>query len=352
MNWNVDDEAIEIESIHDWWVTEKLLKKKRIVFRVIGGDNVGMGHIYRALSLAHGIQDHEVLFVSDTESEPAVVQLAGYDYWLGIYESSEIISRIIELEPDVVVNDILNTKAEDVIRIRDKGISVVNFEDLGSGATVANLTINELYDKPILKGSNCRWGHEFFFVREEFESAKPIRFNNEVSRILLTFGGTDQHNLSRVIYDTIVDICRRHDVYIHIVTGPGYKEYNNLKNSLFQKTGVEITHATGVISSIMETVQLAITSNGRTVYELAHMNIPTIVIPQHERERTHSFASEKNGFILMDPYIQSVTEENIGNLLETLITDSEYRYSLYRKMLKYSFIENKQRVLTEILQFC
>ena len=44
----------------------------------------------------------------------------------------------------------------------------------------------------------------------------------------------------------------------------------------------------------MEQSQLAIVSNGRTLYELAHMNIPAIVLSQHKRESTHSFAYEEN----------------------------------------------------------
>ena len=44
----VSEDAFEINSYLDWWVCEKLLARKRIVFRVIGGDRVGMG-----LSLIH-----------------------------------------------------------------------------------------------------------------------------------------------------------------------------------------------------------------------------------------------------------------------------------------------------------
>ena len=65
MPFPIGDDAIEIRSLRDWWVCEKLMQRRRIVFRVIGNDQVGMGHIYRALSLAHDMTDHEVLFVTD-----------------------------------------------------------------------------------------------------------------------------------------------------------------------------------------------------------------------------------------------------------------------------------------------
>ena len=166
--WLVDYDIFEIESFQDWWVCEKLLHRKRIVFRVIGNNKIGMGNIYRALAVAHEITDHEILFVSDTNNQVAVNKLASYDYWLEIYKPNEIVQKIIELSPDLVINDILSTSEEDVKPLLDKGIKVVNFEDIGEGALKADLVINELYDTPEFDGGNILWGHDYFFVREEF----------------------------------------------------------------------------------------------------------------------------------------------------------------------------------------
>ena len=51
-SYELNNNFLEISSYQDWWVSEKLLKRKRIVFRVKGGQRIGMGHIYRALTLA------------------------------------------------------------------------------------------------------------------------------------------------------------------------------------------------------------------------------------------------------------------------------------------------------------
>ncbi|SVC45775.1 uncharacterized protein METZ01_LOCUS298629, partial [marine metagenome] len=127
----VSEDAFEINSYLDWWVCEKLLARKRIVFRVIGGDRVGMGHIYRALTVAHEITDHEVLMVTDTSNEVALNKLMDYGYRLEVYERSKIVEEIIGLSPNMVVNDILDTNADDIRAYKQKGIKVVNFEDLG-----------------------------------------------------------------------------------------------------------------------------------------------------------------------------------------------------------------------------
>ena len=47
----------------------------------------------------------------------------------------------------------------------------------------------------------------------------------------------------------------------------------------------------------MLSADLIFTSAGRTIYEIASINTPAIVLEQNERESTHFFASEKYGFL-------------------------------------------------------
>lgn len=344
MPYNVGHDAIDITTYQDWWICEKLLRRRRIVFRVIGSNEVGMGHIYRALSLAHEITDHEILFISDTDNGVAVNQLAGYDYWLGIYEPEELVEELIKLKPDLVVNDILSTDIAYIRRLKENNIKVVNFEDLGSGASYSDLTINELYDQPQIQGDNIVWGHEYFFVRDEFNDAKPNVFRNTIDCILIAFGGTDQHNLSAKIYREIREYCSDKGIYIHIVTGPGYAAYDDLLAETASDANVALTHATGVMSHIMEQCQLAITSNGRTVYELAHMNIPSIVVAQHDRERMHHFSSDENGFVPLGTYRPGYTEPEVVSTLVRLVENAEYRRTLFDAASRYQFDKNKHRV--------
>jgi spore coat polysaccharide biosynthesis predicted glycosyltransferase SpsG/CMP-N-acetylneuraminic acid synthetase len=348
--WQLDHDFLEIKTYQDWWVCEKLLQRKRIVFRVIGNNNVGMGHIYRSLSLAHDITDHEVIFVTDNDNEVAVTNIAGYDYKIDIFETGEIVDRIIDLRPDLLINDILSTTYSDMKKLCKAGIRTLNFEDLGSGAKESNVTINELFDEPLLKHENILWGHDYFFLRDEFLEATPRKYHRKIESILLLFGGTDLHNLSSYIFNTIKDICADYGINIYIVTGPGYKAFSSLEKETFKFDNVHLTHATGIISSIMEKCDFAITSNGRTVYELAHMNIPAIVIPQNEREVTHSFASLENGFLSVDMFNREKTGEEVRSCLEKILKNGKVRQTLYAKIRKYDFRDNKSKIMKTIQQ--
>ena len=309
-----------------------------------------MGHIYRALTLAHEFSDHEVLFVTDTNNRIAVESILKQDYWLGVYGEDEVIKRIRALQPEIVIYDSLDTNRKDIEELRKLGAVVVSFEDLGDGARMTDLTINELYDEPQFDSDHVLWGHKNFFLRDEFQTARPHVFRDPVEGIMLAFGGTDQHDLSRNVFHAISSFCREEGIYIHIVTGPGYEGYERLSAEVVAEEGVSLTHASGVISGIMEQAQLAITSNGGTVYEFAHMNIPSIVIAQHDREITHAFAAEENGFVSLGLYKFGETAALVLSALERLVGDIEFRQELFRRMARFKFDGNKKRIVKKILR--
>ena len=347
----VGDDAFEIKSLQSWWACEKLLQRKRILFWVIGNQAVGAGHIYRSLTLAHEMTEHEAIFAADSESQLAINELSGAGYQLLTLPRADLVKEMIDLQPDLIVLDILDTDSELVVRFREAGVKVVSFEDLGEGSEHTDLTINELYDEPQRAGGHYRWGHKYYFVREEFNTARQISCREKVQGLLLTFGGTDQHNLSKKIFRQVCQFCEKRKIHIYIVTGPGYQEFKELEKEMERYSHVTLTHATGIISKIMEKCDVAITSNGRTVYELAHMNIPSIVIAQHEREFTHSFATKKNGFLPLGLYEPESTEKLVEKELNNLVTDANLREVLHQRMTRHRFTANKAVVL-DMLRGC
>ena len=347
----LDDDEIVIESYRDWWICEKLLARKRIVFRVIGDKRVGMGHIHRTLTLAHEITDHEIIFVCDERNSVAVHKLASYDYRLEVFPARRIEAGIVALKPDLVVHDMLDTERGYVRRLRARGIRVAGFEDFGGGAAEADLTINELFDQPVIPGERIRWGQRYYFVRDEFDSAAAHRFKRKVGGLLITFGGVDSSDFTRKALCAVAPYCAARGIRVHVVTGEGYAHRAALLALLRRPefAHVEYTNATGVMSSIMEQAEIAICSNGRTVYELAHMNVPAIVIAHHARENTHRFARAANGFVNLGLYRAARTERRLLRALRRLVEDNSHRRALFERIRRFSFRGNKRRVVRLVL---
>lgn len=347
----LDETAIEIQSQRDWWICEKLLRRRNIVLRVIGNAEVGMGHIYRCLSIAHEISDHSIYFICDENSRMAVEQIAGADYWVRSAPANQMTAAILELNPALVVHDVLGTEERIHEELRAAGVRSVSFEDLGPGATKTDLTINELYDTPLFDGNHILWGSRYFFLREEFYSARPHGFG-PVSEILISFGGTDVHDLTAISLDAIWELCADRGIRIHIVTGPGYSRIEQLKQTLRDhpyRAGIQHTCATGIMSRVMETTQLAICSNGRTVYELAHMHIPAVVVSNHEREQTHLFSTQENGFANVGLFRAGETGARIREQLNAFIENDEYRRTMFERTCAHSFRGNRQKVVNLLL---
>ena len=107
---------------------------------------IGMGHVFRALMLAHEITDHKITFVCTRESELAVESIARRDYRMVRQGGEDLADTVLRLRPDLVINDMLNTEPAYMERLRESGCRIVNFEDDGPGAKLAHLVINALYE--------------------------------------------------------------------------------------------------------------------------------------------------------------------------------------------------------------
>lgn len=341
------DQAVEIASYQDWWVCERLLMRKRVVFVTQGNASLGLGHVYRCLLLAHEISEHEVLFLCTSQSEIAYSRIASLDYQTMLQEG-DLAAQVLALSPDLVINDILDTSAEYVGALKRAGLKVVNFEDNGPGSLLADLVFNALYeDGPSLR-PNLRAGHQYFCLRDEFEGAQGRPPAPEVREVLITFGGTDPNDFTRQTLETLLPLARARGIRLNIVAGPGYQHKAALLARLEElgDASLGFSDGTRVISSMMERADLAISSAGRTVLELVHLQKPCIIMSHHAREHSHSFARPVNGVV----YLGVMAPFRAAKLRRVFLAmlGQGLRQKFFQRMARFDFSENKERVLSEI----
>ena len=344
----LNDRAIEINSYQDWWICERLLQRRHVVFVVVGYPAIGLGHVYRALMLAHEISAHKITFLCTRESELAVASIAARDYRTVVQQGEDLAAEVLALEPDLVINDILNTPADYMQRLMVAGVHCANFEDQGPGARFADLIINALYEEKVDDPRFC-YGPRYFCLRDEFAGASRNEFRSQVKRVLITFGGTDSRDMARRTLDCIEPLCREHGIVIRIVAGPGYAHKDALEAHIAALNNplVEFTHITNVMSRMMEGADMAICSAGRTVYELAHMRVPALVLAHHAREARHTFARAHNGFAYLG-IMDKVSDRKIRTVFARLL-DPERRKRLFDRQDRFAFARNKARVVGQML---
>lgn len=354
----LNDRAVEINSYQDWWICERLLERRHVVFVVAGYPAIGMGHVYRALMLAHEIANHKISFVCTKESELAAGNIAARDYRTVIQgDDEELAAAVLRQKPDLVINDMLNTDATYMRRLKAEGPPVVNFEDEGPGADLADMVFNALYESapsPERQTSRFHYGRRFFCLRDEFLMAERNVFRPGFGHgggcLLVTFGGTDQPDFTRQTLDVAEPLCRERGVAVRVVTGPGYAHRDSLAEHVARLGNplIRFEYATNIMSRMMEGADLAICSAGRTVYELAHMRVPGIVLAQHAREAQHTFARAKNGFVYLG-VMRNFQARRLEQAFRRLLDDPERRRALYERQSRIDFRANKARVVESIL---
>ncbi len=342
-----EDEAVDIDTYSDWVLCENILRRKKIMFRTVGKRSVGMGHVYRCLTLAYKLTGHELVFAASEDSDIGIdkIKESNFDV-ISIKDDAHFEQILKERTPDILINDILDTSAEYMQMVTKYAKRVVNFEDVGPGAKYADAVINALYEKGD-KLHNEFYGSKYFCIRDEFLEEHPKDFCEKAENVLVIFGGADPSDLTGRLYNICKRLHKDHpDVKFHFLLGFAYPFADRIVTS--EADNVFVYKDVKRVSSYMGKMDLAVTSQGRTVYELASMGVPAIVLAQNDREAKHVFAGIQNGFINLG--IGSETDdETVVSTIGWLLDTPNVRREMRKLQLQKDFSKGHERVIKLIL---
>lgn len=345
----LEKEAVDIDSYSDWIICEQELKKKKIILRVDGYKELGMGHIYRCLTLAYNLTGHEIIFVTKNEHKEGLKKLQDSHMNVHTIDSDEDLYGFVkEWNPDIIVNDCLNTEADYIMTLKSLVNRVVTLEDIGPGAELAHASINALYEDNTM-GGNYFWGEKYVCLKDEFHISTPSTYSEDVKNVVVLFGGSDPCNFTERIYKLAQSTHHAYP-YVHFdfILGAGY---DNSTGKIIPLPDMNINVVQDVkrISDYLSKADLAFTSQGRTVYELACMGVPAIVLAQNERETRHTFAQMNNGFLNLGLGI-NVSDDTIEKTYRFIIDTPQLRKEMRSLMLKHDLGKGIHRVIQLILQ--
>lgn len=292
-------ESIDIDDYFDWWLAEKSLSRRRICFHIIGSKGYGLGHVYRALTIADRLIDHNIWFLINDKSQLAEQMIKERFYPAVSVSPGGEANTIISDAPHLVINDVLDTDESLMGPLKEAGIPTINFEDMGEGCSFADYVINAMYDSPVAHTAmNTLNGAKYCCLRDEFYSIHPKKVDETVNNILLLFGGTDPNGLTLKCLKWIDEL--EGNWSMTVVLGLGFRNPEkvlSLTENLKHRT--EVVQKTSVISRYMAKADIAVTSSGRTVFELGSLGVPMIAIAENEREMTHDFVQKSPGVIFL-----------------------------------------------------
>jgi spore coat polysaccharide biosynthesis predicted glycosyltransferase SpsG len=316
------DESLDIDSKDDLVIARRRFEQGTVVFRLRANAKLGSGHIYHCVQLADELVDQRLVFLL-RECDPFVEALMdenGYS-WRRETDLATDLSELAGPGRNLVVNDVLDTTEREVLIQRSAGFRVVNIEDRGPGARLADWVVNALY--PIDNGSaaHVSYGAEYATLRSEFFHLPPKRVRRIPSRVLVTFGGTDPGRLGARCANLLAGRIAEE---VRVVIGPGASEDGF-------PDGVEVLrHVRSMAGEMME-ADLIITSAGRTVYEAAAVGTPVAVLAQGARDATHSHLDYDSGVVFLG--IGPLTDDrHIVEVVRRLLGDHALRIELSERL--------------------
>lgn len=313
-----ENESLDIDTFADLVVAEHWKSRLNIVIRADAGPKLGMGHVYRAMALAQSLARHRVLLVSSSSMPLGDEFFAQYPFaHQAVADDTAFVQLVASERPDLLAIDLLDTESAFIDALREAGASkIVTFEDLGTGAERADLLVFDLYANPRVPAERQLTGVRHAILAPSFETLPrraPLR--DPAENVLVLFGGTDPANLASKALDALQAI--EFTGQVTLVRGLGAAPLEVKKWRLH----ILLRHNVKNIAELMAQADLALSSAGRTITELASVGVPTICMAQNQKELGHLHATEANGVVMLglgEEVGQTKLEAEIKKLLGDL----------------------------------
>ena len=337
------DEAIDINNFGDLKLAENALIRKETAIYVNGNNRIGLGHVTRMLQIADELFTTPDFYYDRNVTEPSGFGKTMYKL-IPVDGDDGFINAIKSHSYELILNDILNTSEEYMKRLREvTSARIINFEDNGTGAAYADVVFNALYENG--DNGNVVTGFKYYIIPKLFLIYHPITIHDSVDNVMVTFGGADPENYTEKLLKLALKQKYCH-LHFYVILGIANR-HTELMDGQYKRSNITILRDIDNMAEMMSKCDVAVSSRGRTCFELAALGIPTLSIAQHEREEQHTFVSEKNGFLCLSA--RPKTEE-IEKAFDSLLGMSKQnRLERQEKMLKHDLRNGRRNVVDRIL---
>jgi len=183
-------------------------------------------------------------------------------------------------EPDLVIQDVLETAPDDLRPYNEAGVACVNFDDTGAGLALAAAVINSIvfhwgeYDPERCKAELFE-GPQYMVLQEEVNELReiPRSFPSRAERVLMAFGGTDTHDVTERMLAGINGVTTPLSVRVNL--GPGREMTDGLAQAIgTSRHRVEVTHSVPSLLREFVDSDFVICGGGNMLYEVAALGVP------------------------------------------------------------------------------
>jgi spore coat polysaccharide biosynthesis predicted glycosyltransferase SpsG/CMP-N-acetylneuraminic acid synthetase len=284
--------AFTVHDLEDFWMAERLQRQPRILFRVDGSRPIGMGHVFRSLAIAEALRETsqaDVAFLMSADHTEGIVTVSRQGCPVRVVGDGRLetfLEHIRDFSPAILINDLPQIDGEYLRALAHIGATTVNLVD-----TLDDLDATEHYKQVIVSVMNQEretpehfyGGPEYAILRSHFRGReKEVR--EQPRLVLLSFGGSDPQALTLKASRALESLPT--EVEVVAVAGPAFSyraEFEKLAAMLARRIPL-INEAGGHIADLMLEADIVVGSGGMSVYEIAALGTPGVILGQNAKE--------------------------------------------------------------------
>ncbi|SCY86636.1 UDP-2,4-diacetamido-2,4,6-trideoxy-beta-L-altropyranose hydrolase [Alkaliphilus peptidifermentans] len=306
----------------------------RVAIRADGNSRIGLGHITRTIALGDKLiqKNCKIIYITRDVREVLDIlkddnyKVVGIDSRLEISEEVNQINSIIDKEKiDIFIGDSFNIDGEYIKGLKQISKFVVILDNLRNMNIKADLIINgSIYADSLVEdlekyNQRALLGTKYLILRDQFKNCKKRIVNKSVKNILITMGGADPLNLTPKIVRLINEIDK--NLIVNVVLGSAFQNIEVLEELSEKIPQVSLHYNVNNMAELMSISDIAISAGGITLYELAAVGTPTIVITQAYNQILPTNVFSEKGIVknlgdgnkLQDATFIEVFEELLSN---------------------------------------
>jgi UDP-2,4-diacetamido-2,4,6-trideoxy-beta-L-altropyranose hydrolase len=170
-------------------------------------------------------------------------------------------------------------------------------------------------------------GSDYVLLRPEFLAERQTREHPATGRkILVTMGGGDPDNVTGKVLLALLH--SNADFAARIVVGSGNPWLSELEKLAAQSAGIQLEKNPANMAPLLRWADVAISGAGGTVWELAYLGLPAIVIVLSPDQRKIAQGLADNDVAVSLGWHANLSEERIADALHSLSGDREHRRAM------------------------
>jgi spore coat polysaccharide biosynthesis predicted glycosyltransferase SpsG len=301
---------------------------KKVCIVTEGGKHIGLGHVRRCIVIAHELvqKDIEVIFYVNRElSGTAWIKKEGFQYKTTSLPRSRLLNTTVPHNSLILIDT--KKQVSGLIRsLKKRGHVIVLLDNISDAMLEADCIIypTAIYENNMrlekFKG-RIFGGSKYIPISRSFIGIRGKTINKHLRppyQVLITMGGSDPNRLTGKIVSALLKSYL--PLYIRAVIGPAFST-----DPLLAAIGkshhhnVQFIKGKDDLSAEMAGSHIAITALGTTIFELASLGVPALIIANFRTDDRDMAAFQRLGIALPVGYYRDVRGFDIRNAVESLL---------------------------------